>query len=410
MPLARIITRSPEASNQLARKLRARGFEVESRTGAGSYQPADVEFTIEEYSVEDALDRAAREAGTVFLAPGALVDDLRQMTVIPLMSDLVRNAHTRAEPVPVPAALPSIAAEAAPVQPVVEMHDEAVEVCAAAPIEDSNAPEPFVAACDTLIVADRAAEPAFREPDTADNFVPEFAVLPEIPVLSETLPTLAAMAAAKLEEEIPAPVIQQEVALPEADLLPAEKVLVTPTEVESLPLPVFIPAEAVPEEAPVLQSVVFEPEGPPVPLEQVKIPILVPRAAMRTERKIRIVLPGLKKNFHAWAAAALLFAITTVTVLFVSTKPASQAEKFQNPAPQTSLQTQNAPTQSAPATSTHPDPPKRPASAPTHRTAHASDDGYIAKDTVVRYGSRGAAPGKKPAAQSGDTLNRSSRE
>jgi hypothetical protein len=353
--------------------------------------------------VEDALERAARDAGTVFLTPGALVD-LRPVAVIPLMSDLVRSAHTRLESV---IELASI--QAAPVQPMAEVHNEAAEVCAATPIEGSNAPEPFVAASDTLIVADLAAKPALREPDTANNFVPEFAVEPEIPVLSETLPTLAALAAAKLEEQIPAVEIQPELSLQEADLLPAEEAAVVPAVVASLPLPAVIPAEA-PEKAPVLQSVALEPEAPTEPEEQVKIPILVPPVAARAERKIRIVLPGLRKNVRVWAAAALLFAITTLTVLFISTKPASQAEKVRAPAPQTSSQTPKALTQNVPATATQAPRVNRPASVPSHRTVHTSDDGYIAKDTVVRYGRNGPAPGKKPASQSGATLNRSSRD
>lgn len=461
MPLARIITRSPQASNQLARKLRARGFEVDSRTGAGSYTQADIEFSVEEYSVEDALERATREAGTVFLAPGALVEDLHPTTVIPLMSELVRNAHAQRESVQVPSVLPSVEAKAAPMHPLVEMPVEAIEVSAANPTvgaaslnEESTALEPFVAAEETLPeptivenaipeamiaekaiaeetivaktiaeetivekataeetiadspVADLVAEPALREPESANDFLPEFAVLPEVPVLSETLPTLAALTTAQLEEPIPAAEIQPQVIVPEvveneAEFLPDEETVVA-EEVASLPLVARpdIPAEAI-EEVPVLQSVVPEPEVPLEPVERVKIPILVPPLATPTERKIRIVLPGIKKNARAWSAAAALFAITMLTVLFISTKPATQAEKVQSPAPQTSLQTQNTQTQNAPAAIPQPVRPARHVSAPSHRAVHTSDEGYIAKDTVIRYGKNGATPGKKPASQSG---------
>ena len=79
MPLARIVTRSPEKIEELGRALQQRGFEVEVvLPGEASSYPADVELAVETCSAAEAMKRAAEIAGTssVFVAPGTLPLDV----------------------------------------------------------------------------------------------------------------------------------------------------------------------------------------------------------------------------------------------------------------------------------------------------------------------------------------------
>src|SRR6185436_13559906 len=77
MPLARIVTRAVEESQELAADLRGRGFDVEIVTpNAIPKTQADVELRLEECTPEEALIRAGVLPETndlaVFIAPGAI--------------------------------------------------------------------------------------------------------------------------------------------------------------------------------------------------------------------------------------------------------------------------------------------------------------------------------------------------
>jgi hypothetical protein len=90
--LARIITRFPKSSQSLAAELKARGFEVQTGSpDAITREFADLEFTIEECSAEEALRRATQpgEAGTaVFIAPEAITPEMVPMAVLPFFQEL----------------------------------------------------------------------------------------------------------------------------------------------------------------------------------------------------------------------------------------------------------------------------------------------------------------------------------
>lgn len=88
MPLARIVTWLAEDTDALAKDLRARGFEVVTKSPDEiSSEPADLEITVEECASEDALTTASGIALTqdkcVFIAPGAIVENLRPVPVMP---------------------------------------------------------------------------------------------------------------------------------------------------------------------------------------------------------------------------------------------------------------------------------------------------------------------------------------
>ena len=87
MPLARIITRFPEESQELAENLRSRGFEVQTESpGKTSAQPVDLEITIEECDAEEALQRAtAVKDACAFVMPGAITGGLSPITAIPFI-------------------------------------------------------------------------------------------------------------------------------------------------------------------------------------------------------------------------------------------------------------------------------------------------------------------------------------
>ena len=79
MPLARIITRAVEESQDLAADLRGRGFEVEIVSPSNVPKTrADLELRLEECTPEEALIRAGVLAETndmaVFIAPGAIAN------------------------------------------------------------------------------------------------------------------------------------------------------------------------------------------------------------------------------------------------------------------------------------------------------------------------------------------------
>lgn len=77
MPLARIITRALQESQELAAELRGRGYEVEIVSPSEvCASPADLELQVEDCSPEEALIRAGvlpdRDDMSVFIAPGAI--------------------------------------------------------------------------------------------------------------------------------------------------------------------------------------------------------------------------------------------------------------------------------------------------------------------------------------------------
>jgi hypothetical protein len=98
MALARIITRFPKSSQSLAAELKARGFEVQTGSpDAITGEFADLEFTVEECTAEEALKRAtqAGEAGTaVFIAPEAITPEMAPMAVLPFFPELGQPEST----------------------------------------------------------------------------------------------------------------------------------------------------------------------------------------------------------------------------------------------------------------------------------------------------------------------------
>ena len=91
MPLARIVARSTEESQEIASQLRARGFEIQSaQPGVMSNGAVDVEVRVEECAPEEALLRAGElsefDDRCVFIATGAIAGVL-PIAVIPFLHE-----------------------------------------------------------------------------------------------------------------------------------------------------------------------------------------------------------------------------------------------------------------------------------------------------------------------------------
>ena len=141
MPIARLITRTVEDAQELAADLRSRGFVVETVSPESiPSHPVDLEIRVEECSSEQALRNAEKLSATedihVFIAPGALIESLRPMKVVPLavapevMADSEEETPVEADLASTPLA-PTFMAEA---EDVVEeaMPVEAVQLSSSA--------------------------------------------------------------------------------------------------------------------------------------------------------------------------------------------------------------------------------------------------------------------------------------
>src|SRR5437016_13202012 len=90
MPLARIVTWLAEDTDALAKDLRARGFEVVTKSPDEiSSELADLEITVEECAPEEALTSAIglerEQSKGGFIAPGAMTDKCRPGSDVPLI-------------------------------------------------------------------------------------------------------------------------------------------------------------------------------------------------------------------------------------------------------------------------------------------------------------------------------------
>ncbi len=421
MSLARIITRLPEASRHLVGALQARGFKVETRSARDdSAPPTDLEIFVEECGVEEALQRASLEAGPhgcVFIGPGAIADDFRPIAVIPLLPNVARETRPEKEwiperviseePIPEFEVLPAAnAPEAVPVADIVEPEIAKPLALTVAPtlIPAEPAIEPLAARVDTASIGDLAAsfKPAsltqrltwklrrhrlkrFRHRRRRKPFRrwrrlgrEVFGTTPEIRL-----------------EEFQAP----ELSVPEVQLLEGSLALKVASNSEpiiplDLPAAPGIPLADVEEVAPIVCeerrserdvtiASAVKPESPG-PVQ----PTLAKRVGTR---KVRISFPHVQRSFYYWAAAALATVIAVEALVLMSaapalpraSKPESQKQQLLQP------QAQNV------TTATKAVPARKPNAE--HRSVRATDEGYVAKNTVIHYGSR---PATSPTAKS----------
>ncbi len=206
MALARIITRFAQDSQPLAEDLRARGFEVQTQSPEEApSEPADLEITLEECAPAEALRRAASVADQdvhVFIAPGAMTENLRPARVIPLSPK--PGAFAKPVPEPMPEPVPSVTQadpQHADAANDMELRPETVEEPGAVASE----PEPLVPPDQepaAIAISDLEMQPEAVEDIAAMTFQPEPAMPPQPePVFAATEPELVAAPTHELQTQ-----------------------------------------------------------------------------------------------------------------------------------------------------------------------------------------------------------------
>lgn len=380
MALARIITRFAPASRPLAEKLRARGFEVQTRSPEEApSEPADLEITLDECATEEALKRAMRTPDNgvcVFIASGTLTDSLGTVPAIPFAAEPGKDAKPTLEP----------------------------------------ALEPLL----SVAGADGEEGDAANDVESRSQTVDELRAM-----TSEPAPV-----APKLE-----PIVRQQ---PEpVSVWPIQQLSATAKEARTEEHPIAagqreVPGEVVPE------AVLAEPAAEPIVITQ-----LAKSAARESIRGyIASCRRFLSRDKAFWTTATVASMAAVAALLLVASArhlppvPASRVPNSRESQQQSSLKTKRSAStalqRKAPATASSPASSRatraafagvKPAVAPNsstanansapasgvtlasakvkskaqHRSAYGSGEDVVAKDTVIRYGSRPAPP--SPPAQ-----------
>ena len=403
MPLARIITTSADDSLELSMQLRSRGFRVETvAPDQIPSAPADLEVCLEECAPEDVLTKAAivqeSEDLWVFVAPGALDERSRPMRVIPLTPQVVELRS------------PEPAAAVAAFTPTLEV--AAVEV----KLSETEKKTPLV----------EVQVPAVVVKEVVPAPVPE-----DEPLLCE-IEAKASVAitdrvASKLEEiSMPVPIVSAEAAV----VVPAEIKLA-----EAAPLPVEVKQNALPAPVEVKSPVPLEPKlkaSPKDSLERVKRLAVVQQSASqipavpkRVEPKIVLYKPappkpkrrGPLKSYKVafqtgpklWRTASVTFALLVLvglvaTVVAVRPSVPKKGTTVPDPAVFLPLTQVSAPQSTGRGSTTAANAvPKTDSTRSGSHRRSASDDGLVAKDTVVFYNRKPSPPptreDKPPARQ-----------
>ena len=418
MSLARIITRLPEASCDLAEQLRARGFTVETRSLRDDFAPpGDLEILLEECDVEDALQRASLEVGPgcVFIGPGAIAEDFRPIAVIPVLPSVAAAAVHKQwvpeklvceKPIPEFEVLPAeIVSEVTPVAHIVEpeMAGTPVLSLAPTPLPIEPALEQPIVAPDAASIGDLAAQLRTGESDAEASLETESVSRVETPAFeTETIPVVEAARAEVLgatPEIRLAEVRAPEVCVPEVQL-PGDSLVLEvaphsgPIASAELPDVLGFPLADVEEVAPVVCKKRWsEPNVPIAPAVKSESPRLVQPTLAKgfSARKVRISFPHLQRRFYYWAAAVLATVIAVEALVLMSAAPvlprASKPEIQKQQLPQPQAKNVTTATKTAPA--------RKPNAE--RRSVRAADEGYVAKNTVIHYGSR---PPASPTAKS----------
>jgi len=403
MPLARIITTSVDDSLELSMQLRSRGFRVETvAPDQIPSAPADLEVCLEECAPEDVLTKAAivqeSEDLWVFVAPGALDERSRPMRVIPLTPHVVEisaREHDAAvaalvsqvEVAAVEAKLP----ETEKKTPLVEVQVPAVvmkEVVLAPVPED----EPLLCEIEakaSVATTDRVASKVEEMSTPVPIVIAEPAiVVPAKIKLADAAPlpveVKQSASPAPVEVKSPVPVEARQKASPKPSLERIKRLAVVQQAVSQIP--------AVPQR--VEPKIVLYKPAPPKPKR--RGPFKSYKVAFQTGPKL-------------WRAASVTFALLVLvglvaTVVAVRPSVPKKGTTVPNPAVFLPLTQVSAPqsTGRASTTATNGVPKTNSIQSGSHRLS-ASDDGLIAKDTVVFYNRKPSPPpareDKPPARQ-----------
>jgi hypothetical protein len=392
MPLARIITTSADDSLELSMQLRSRGFRVETvAPDQIPSAPADLEVCLEECAPEDVLTKAAivqeSEDLWVFVAPGALDERSRPMRVIPLTPQVV-EISAREHAAAVAALTPTL--EVAPVEvklPETQKKTPFVEV-----------PLPAVVVKEVVLAPVPEDEPLLCEIEAKASVATIDRVSPKVEEISTPVPIVIAE---------PAVVVSAEIKLVDAAPLPVEvKQSASPAPVE-IKSPVRVEARQKASPKPSLErikklAVVQQAVSqiPAVP-QRVEPKIVLYKPAPRKPKR-RGPLKSYKVAFQTgpklWRTASVTFALLVLvglvaTVVAVHPSVPKKGTTVPNPAIFLPLTQVSAPDSTGRGSTTAANPVPKPNSiqSGSHRRS-ASDDGLIAKDTVVFYNRKPSPP------------------
>jgi hypothetical protein len=269
MPLARIFTRNPERTGDLATQLRQQGYKVEVTSPDQKHlAPADLEIEFELCERADVLDRAADLANEleadIAVAPGIL-----QSTPEPQI-DL--KAELKVEPQPEPVTQSAV-------QPVVEKL-EPVPL----PVTNSEREREFEAAFSALPEAPVAMQ---EEPAVIEVPVMEQAAMPPVAILQEP----AAFESVKMEKPVT-----------------AEKSIV------DIPLNVSEPSRLADPEPYLAQLTPFSTPSRTEPKPATSVVRREEKASAASERGNQILQDGAKIAAQSWASAQSLATSTADSV------------------------------------------------------------------------------------------------
>jgi hypothetical protein len=419
MPLARIIARDAENAHILARDLRARGYEVQTRSPEEkSSEPADLEITLEDCTIEEAVSGAAHVPVSpdlyVFIAPGAVSENLRPIRIASLIPEAVAAKSAlemKAEP---------------PVRPTLAECEPPVLDPAATAIGDLGTTQELAENRPAMTFQAEGLET--QEPES--DFIPMNAKITSPAGDQEAHPDLGTEL-----QDVPS---EQESVIVQRDESASGSAVWEPVPGEHESQPAAFESEVVAE-----TSAGTEARMDPEPMA---LPITGSRADDKDFPSFRVRIPRMSRNEKVFWKIAPLAAMLVIAFLLLAVSahrfspvppalaPSSGSVPFAKvksdkpvPAPtksivsaapgaQNAVQTATKPTAAEPLT-TNPLTPKPLLSnsdrasvgdgkvtlatsservIASKRSPHlaSSDEDYVAKDTIVRYG----APSRRPSA------------
>jgi hypothetical protein len=367
MPLARIITKSADDSLELSMQLRSRGFRVE--TVAPDYVPtgpADLEVCLEECAPEDVLTKAAvvkeSEDLWIFVAPGALDERSRPMRMVPLLPQVVEFRIPEPVVVPVAEIKPKLEVAVVDVKiPETELEDDPLlcelEMQASGAVQSAPKLAPRIPDVPPLSVSDLVAPP--------------MACRPQVATQKSVIAEPADIKKVDVEKAL--------------ESLSLERIKLIPVTLHATEIPI-VPARVEPK------LFLYRPAPPK---QRIRGPKKSYKVAFQSGPKLwrtasvtfaLLVLAGLIAIVVVVrppvATPAKPKAVTNANPpVFLPSAHASTADSSNHAAPVPSGPVAGSKTTAGKASSSAVQNP--PAAVPRHRSA--SDDGLIAKDTVIFY-------------------------
>jgi hypothetical protein len=412
MPLARIITRLAEDAYVLADDLRARGFQVQTRSPQQMFsEPADLEITLEECATEDALERATHSPATqdvcVFIAPGAISENLRPIQTVSLTPPATAQANqvpeAKIQPAITVASMASLALpELTPPEPA--SPDLASMSTSISNLEMRREPAEDVPAMthqsEALIRQESESCTPAKEPETVSAARGVQAQLEMVEQVQQRVFEPEGIITPELEPASFENAVASEAPPPEAALKESQPIRLVPLATGADPGRTRFAAYRIRLQQMSRQNKLFWRMAPLAAMLSIELLLLaasahrfspVPAGLTRESGESREPipfansLPGTQDGIKGTAPAPPSPALEPV-------KPPTAKQLWSNPGQSSPGQAHAVKSQRSLASSKE----RVVTPKPRDRSAARSDADYVAKDTVVRYGSDSAGPSPNP--------------